>query len=240
MRLVSSGYGQRIRHEGFSYLKNVISLFLAYGTVAFFLLGGTLLHGEVLDDEVRLEIGAILDETIKIFNDTSLSANAKRALLERQLRENLDLSYMSADALGPQGKAFTKEEFTLFSHEFSKYILHFYLHRISTFEGDSFKVQNVKTVDGSRDVIVRALGGSRPSLFKVKGPRHAQVDFRIRQHGEGWRIIAIALDGMNVSRNFRGQFKGMLSQDDPLGLVEALRKKNAENDLANPFLKASE
>ena len=216
-----------------------MSVFLVYGTVVFFVLSGSILHGEVVDD-IKVKLEAFLDYTIKIFKDPLLSAEAKRALLEQELRENLDFGYMTAHTLGPQIKAFTKEEFALFSQEFSRHLIHLYLLRISHSEGDSFKVQNVKLVDDSSDVMVRSFGVLRHSPFE---PRHvrtrAQVDFRLRKRGDGWRIISISLDGVNVSRNFRHQFKRMLSKDEPMVLIEALRKRNTENDLKNPFLKKS-
>ncbi len=181
--------------------------------------------------EAEAFLSGILDETLKILKDEDLSGEDKRTLLADNINANLDLAYMSSRALGPSKEGFTKEQFAEFSHEFSRHLTHFYLRRMATFKGDKIEITGVDFNEKSGVVKLRTSGGVRHTMFQSRRSSHiANVDYHLRKKNVEWRIVAITIDGVNVSRNFRKQFKALLDKENPDALIEKLRMMNAENE----------
>ena len=186
--------------------------------------------------EAEVFLSGMLDETIKILKDEGASAEEKRALLVNNIHANLDLAYMSARALGSSIESFSKEQFAEFSQEFARHLTHFYLRRMATFKGDKIEITDAIFNKKSGVVKLRTLGGVRHTMFQSRRSSHiAQVDYHLREKNDEWRIVAITIDGVNVSRNFRKQFKALLDKENPDAIIAKLRMMNAENRERNPF-----
>ena len=181
--------------------------------------------------EAEAFLSSILDETLRILKDEGLSGADKQILLADNINANLDLATMSSRALGPSKESFTKEQFTEFSQEFSRHLTHFYLRRMATFKGDKIEITDVKFNEKSGVVKLRASGGVRHNMFQFRQSSHiAQVDYHLREKNAEWRIVSITIDGVNVSRNFRKQFKALLDKEPPDVLITKLRTMNTENE----------
>ena len=168
-----------------------------------------------------------------------LSATAKRAIVERQIRDRLALGRMAAQSLGSNIARFNLQEFADFSREFEKHLLFFYLERAATFEGGDVEITGTESDEETGIVVVKTLGGKRGSLlprYEGASKHRAEVDYHMLSNDEGnWQIIKIVIDGIDVDSNFRAQFDSVLSRKSPSAIIKQIRKTNAEKDKTNPF-----
>jgi phospholipid transport system substrate-binding protein len=54
------------------------------------------------------------------------------------------------------------------------------------------------------------------------------LDYRLRRRGGDWKVIDVVIEGVSLIGNFRSQFREVVSQKGPEGLLEQMRVKNAE------------
>jgi ABC-type transporter MlaC component len=173
-----------------------------------------------------------------ILADPQATADEKRALIERELDVWIDYPTMAAAALGPRAREFSAAEFASFANEFERFFQHFYISRISL-RTDAAR----EAVEASHDpqtgtVTVRAPGtASMGGLFSVRRVNPASVDalFRLRKRYGDWRIVGLAIGGVDVTRFFREQFESLLRIDTSEELITRLRDHNERLEAQNPL-----
>ena len=210
--------------------------------VAFtFIIGLSILNTTILADE-KDEASAFLNEEllqlVDVINSDILTPTAKRAMTERQIRAHLALGHMAIESLGAQAALFNLQEFADFSKEFEDHLLHFYLQRAATFVGESIDITDTSFNAETGEIIIRTQGGERGTLFKKKSSpssHRATVDYHLAKFEDRWQIVQIVIDGVNVTTNFRSQFKSVLQRKSPESIIAQLRKSNAEKEKKNPF-----
>lgn len=188
--------------------------------------------------EARSFIQNELDDVVETVNSDAFTSQAKRALIERQIRSHLALGHMATESLGNQAALFNLQEFADFSKEFEDHLLHFYLQRAATFAGDSIDITDTSYNGETGVVVIQTLGGERGTLFKKKSSpssHRAAVDYHLLKSEDRWQIVQIVIDGVNVTTNFRSQFKSVLQRKSPESIIAQLRKSNAEKEKKNPF-----
>jgi phospholipid transport system substrate-binding protein len=168
---------------------------------------------------VRL-ISDTVDEVIDVLNDSSLSPAARRVRIEKIAYARFDFDTMSKLVVARYWKRFTPEQRDEFIREFKAFLARTYGARI-----DQYNQQQVEIVGerpearGDVTVLTRIRGG------EFEG---AEVNYRLRQRDGVWRVIDVKVEGISLVLNYRDQFKSLLSRGGPEGLLEKLRKKNAE------------
>jgi phospholipid transport system substrate-binding protein len=55
-----------------------------------------------------------------------------------------------------------------------------------------------------------------------------ELDYRLRQRDGEWKVIDVVIEGVSLIANFRSQFREVVGQKGPDGLLEQMRAKNAE------------
>ena len=55
----------------------------------------------------------------------------------------------------------------------------------------------------------------------------AEVDYRLRQGDNGWKIDDVIIDNVSLVANFRSQFQDVISNGGFDALMKLLRQKNA-------------
>ena len=124
------------------------------------------------------ELNSILN-TVK---DTSLSPDAKRALVERHIRQDIALGHMAVESLGSRAATFNLQEFADYSEEFQQHLLNFYLLRAATFVGDEIDVILAVQDPDSDAIIVKTMGTEEAGLFRTRASsssHRAAVDYHL-------------------------------------------------------------
>jgi ABC-type transporter MlaC component len=191
--------------------------------------------------EARTAVGLLLQSVVGTAHDDALSPDARRALVERELEDHLDLNALTAAALGPLAAGFTPEQLVDFSREYQRHLLTFLLRHVAASDAKGPQLGEAALDPQTGVVTVRALGRSRPPLSagRVAAPREASRpvpwDFGLRQRRGRWQIVSLRINAVDVSQNFRAQLAAVLQRSDPDALITELRTRNLADEAANPF-----
>ncbi len=208
--------------------------FTVFASLCFLTLDGlTLLADD--KDEARDFMESTLNQLVEVVQSDLLTPDAKRAITERQIREHLALGNMAIESLGALAARFNLEEFADFSREFEYNLLYFYLDRAATYRGNGIEIIDTISISESSEYVVKTLGGERGSLFTRTAPERAKVDYHLRKIDDRWQITLIVINGVDVSANFRAQFKSVLERKSPSAIIRQLRQSNAKKEKTNPF-----
>lgn len=189
--------------------------------------------------EARAAIEPIFAEISATARDEQLSARQKRALIERELSIWIDFGRVGLSALGPHAESFTREQLAEYAQEFERFMLDNYVRRIVRYRENDVEIL-ASSWDEQRGIAtIRILGGASLAgtarvTRRAFKPR-AEVDYLLRRHRGEWRIAAVRIDGVDMGRFFGDQFQSVLAREGPDGLIDSLRRRNAEREGDNPF-----
>ncbi len=168
--------------------------------------------------------GELISETvaqvIAVLGDESLDRPQRRRRIEEIAYQRFDFATMSRGVVGRQWKRFSAEQQRELETEFRDFLANTYGERLERYEREKVEVVRERAEKpGVVTVHTRVVGGSFDG---------AKIDYRMRSTDAGWRIIDVKIEGVSIVLNYRDQFKSILGRKGPEGLLEALRKKNAE------------
>lgn len=187
---------------------------------------------------VLSRFGPVLASIDRILADPQASPPERRALIERELDAWIDYSTLAVAALGPRAEAFSAAELVAFANEFERFFQHFYVSRISLRTEAAREAVEASYDPQTGGVSVRVPGAaSMGGLFSLRRASPASVDavFRFRQRYGDWRIVGLAIGGVDVTRFFRQQFESLLRTDTPEQLITRLREHNQRLEAQNPL-----
>jgi len=192
-------------------------------------------------EEARQVVTTALERMEAVIGDPQATPAEKRALVEKEIRANLDFGYLTLAALGPMAEQFSREQITDFSHEYVRYLTYMLLQQSAGRKREPPEILDATLDEKTGHVTVRTMGSRGLLDFPQQFARHGSVperlkrDFVLRQRDGQWRIIGLSFNEVSVSRNFRAQFEAILKRSDPAELIRKLAEQNDKNEARNPF-----
>jgi ABC-type transporter MlaC component len=192
-------------------------------------------------EQARASVTSLFTSLATTAQDAAIPPDQKRALLERELQDHLDLHTLSSAAVGPLAERFSPEQLVDFSREYERYLVGFFLKQVAGSDGKGPQVSEARLDEKSGAVLVRALGRERHPLTpgRVAAPREAARpipwDLALRQRRGRWQIVSVRINGVDVSQNFRAQLRAVLDRSDPDAVITELRNRNLADEAQNPF-----
>lgn len=169
-----------------------------------------------------------LEEVIKILKDPRYQDDsqkgAQREELFRITRRIFDFTEMSKRTLARNWKKFTPQQRKSFTRAFSQLLENTYINKIQ----GGFQDEEVVFLE-QRDL------SQTKALVKTKIVRKSTeipVDYRMIYRKQNWRAYDIIVEGISLVKNYRTQFKDILTKETPDQLIERLEKKVTELEAA--------
>jgi phospholipid transport system substrate-binding protein len=168
-------------------------------------------------------VSATMDEAIAILNDKKLSREDRLSRLEDIARRRFDFVAMSRLVVASHWKRFSPEQQRELVGEFEAFLARTYGERIDRYTNEKVEVVGEQAQGRYVKVLTKIVGGEYGG---------AEVNYRLLEAGGAWRVVDVEVEGISLVLNYRDQFKAVLARGGPEGLLEALRKKNAEGAVA--------
>jgi len=185
-----------------------------------FLLGGTAapLFAAPADD-ARATMQRTVDDVLVILGDGSLPTQAKRDRIQTIAYDRFDFVTMSKLVLKRDWKRFTPAQRDEFVTEFKEHLSARYGENLGRYENEKVEVTRHQS-ETNGDVTVETV---------IRGGRFdgTPVDYRLRR-GSDWRVIDVVIENVSLVSSFRKQFADVLERSGPTGVLERLKKRNAE------------
>jgi phospholipid transport system substrate-binding protein len=169
----------------------------------------------------RALIERTVDGVLKILNDAALDTAARRAQLEELAWDRFDFTTMSRAVVAKYWRRFSDEQKQTFISEFKSFLARTYGNRIGRYTSETVDIVGERiTSRGNVLVLTRIVGGEYGG---------AEIEYMLNHREERWRVIDVKVEGISLVLNYRDQFRSILSNGGPEKLIDALKRKNAEN-----------
>jgi len=146
-----------------------------------------------------------------------LSRDAKLAEVRKVINEVFDYQELSRRTLGRDWKKFKPEQQTEFVDLFSKLLENVYADRILAYTHEKIEFgKETELKKGRMEVESYII-----TLDKTKVPLFYRMSNRTGQ----WRVYDVVIEGVSMIKNYRGQFRQILSKKKPEDLLQTLREK---------------
>ena len=146
-----------------------------------------------------------------------LPKDAKLAEIRGVINEIFDYKQLSRRTLGREWKKFKPEQQTEFVDLFSQLLENVYADRILAYTHEKIEFgKETQLKKGRMEVesYIITLDNTKVPLF-----------YRMSNKSGQWLVYDIVIEGVSMIKNYRGQFRQILSKKKPEDLLQTLRKK---------------
>jgi phospholipid transport system substrate-binding protein len=148
------------------------------------------------------------------------SHDAKLADIRKIINEIFDYQELSERTLGRDWKKFKPEQQTEFVDLFSKLLENVYADRILAYTSE--KIEYGKVTELRKDQ------AEVESYIITTDNKKVPLFYRLIQKDGNWRVYDVVIEGVSMIKNYRGQFREMLTNKTPEDLLQILREKVKE------------
>lgn len=181
----------------------------------------------VLAAEPADALKAPMDEALALLRDPQYKVDdPEKKAIQREKFWSLvapvfDFDEVSKRTLARNWADFSDAQQAEFAQVFSELLGNIYVDRIQGGYSD-------ETIEFGDQI----LHDSRPlavvKTYIVSARNRIPVDYSLIQKGDTWRVYDVKVEGVSLVKNYRSQFKEILSKESPDELIERLKQKVAE------------
>ena len=200
---------------------NFSQIFQILAWVVFSLLCVSLAWGEGAPTEaVRETINQVFSVLSNEDLKDSSRAEERREKLEAIIGKRFDYEEMAKRTLAAKWKKLTAQQQQEFVGLFQQFLSKSYAGNIDGYSGE--QVEYLKE---------RLKGDFAEVQTKVVSPKvQIPLDYRLLKKNEKWGVYDVIIDGVSLTKNYRGQFSRIIKSSSFDGLLDKLRSKT---DLAS-------
>ncbi|MCB2183083.1 MAG: ABC transporter substrate-binding protein [Desulfobulbaceae bacterium] len=145
----------------------------------------------------------------------------RRGSIRKIIDANFDSVEMSMRALGKNWKDLSEEKRQEFIKLFYWRLYTFYILKVETYSNE--KVHYIREkISGQKAAVLTRVSGQKYPEF--------DIEYRMRQSGETWKIYDVVIEGVSLVANYRSQFDSFLSKKTFDELLSGLRDKAPDSD----------
>jgi phospholipid transport system substrate-binding protein len=169
------------------------------------------------------QLKAAVDQVIKILEDPSLKASgkgeARREAIRRTTDGLFDWEETARQSLGPHWRQRTDVERRQFVALFRELLERTYLSKIELYSGEKITYGG-DSVDGDMATV--------RTVMLTKKQQEVPIDYRMIRRGNRWLVYDVAVEGVSLVSNYRGQFNDIIRTASYPALVRKMEAKIAE------------
>ena len=180
-------------------------------------------------DEPVDALKAPMDEALALLRDPKYKLDdPQQKALQREKFWTLvspvfDFNELSKRTLARNWKKFNDAQQAEFARVFSDLLGNIYVDRIQGGYSD-------ETIEFGDQVLHDSRPLARVATFIVSSRRRIPVDYSLIQKDGAWRVYDVKVEGVSLVKNYRSQFKEILSKETPDQLIERLKQKVIEQE----------
>lgn len=163
------------------------------------------------------------DEVLTIVkSDKDIQSGDQKKIF--QLAEEKILPYFNFDrvsrmVLGKYWREASKEQQAAFQREFRSLLLRTYASALSKYQNQTIEFKPLRMRPDDTTVTVQ-------TEIIQPGGQPIGVDYALEKSGDSWKVYDIAIEGVSLVTNYRGQFGNEIRQSGIDGLIKKLSEKN--------------
>ena len=167
-----------------------------------------------------------IDETIKILVDQQYAEPTRKKLQQQKLwevtRKIFDFEEFSRRVLASYWKNFTPRQCKEFVAVFGEFLGKFYLRKLQEkYSDESVIYLRQEMIDESK---------ARVEIKVLWRDLEVPVEIRMKKRRGSWKAYDLHVLGVSAVKNYRAQFKMLLSNESPQQVIDKLKLKIAQLD----------
>jgi phospholipid transport system substrate-binding protein len=160
-----------------------------------------------------------IDQVLSVLGDEALKDSARRTerreKLEAIIRQRFDYEEMAKRTLGAEWKKISTEKQEEFVELFQQFLTQAYAGNVDGYSGE--QVEYLKE---------RLKGDFAEVQTKVVSPKvQIPLDYRLLKKHDKWGVYDVIIDGVSLTKNYRGQFSRIIKSSSFETLLDKLRSK---------------
>ena len=179
-------------------------------------------YSYAIDENVAVVyIENVGQQAINILKTPIEDLQTRELLFEKMLNNHFDKKLIHRAVLGKASKGASESELIRFGKAFDKHIVKVYASQLGVYSNQLFIIDKAFK-KGKKDTIVS-------SHIEHETAPPLRIDWRLRDRGEGTKIIDIAIEGVSLLATKRADFGSSIKKGGLHSLIIDLETKNAEN-----------
>lgn len=160
-----------------------------------------------------------IDQVISVLEDKALKDPARSAERREKLQviigQRFDYEEMAKRTLAAKWKKISADERKEFVELFQQFLTRSYVGNVDGYSGEQVEFLKERLKGKFAEVQTKVVSP------KVKIP----LDYRLLKKNERWGVYDVVIDGVSLTKNYRGQFSRIIKSSSFDGLLEKLRSK---------------
>ena len=197
-----------------------LKLFLL--SLVFCLAAAVCAHAADMTARQTAEAGA--DRILALLNDPAFKDPATkpaiRQKVEAEVLQLFDFDEFSTRTVGPTWRKFTPEQKKAFKAAFTDLLRNTYIDTLDEYDGQKVRFTGEVVANNGKRVEVQM-------EFLTSKQAHP-VAFRMLEKKGRWVVYDVLIEGISMIKNYRDQFRDILSKGDPQTLIERVKAKALE------------
>jgi len=149
-----------------------------------------------------------------------LSRDDKLAEIRKIINEIFDYKELSRRTLGREWRKFKPQQQTEFIDLFSQLLENVYADRILAYTHEK--------IEYGRETELKKGRVEVESYIITMDNKKVPLFYRLTNKSGQWRVYDVVIEGVSMIKNYRGQFRQILSKKKPEDLLQTLREKVKE------------
>ena len=179
-------------------------------------------YSYAIDKNVAVKyIENVGQQAINILKTPIEDLQTRELLFEKMLNNHFDKKLIHRAVLGKASKGASESELIRFGKAFDKHIVKVYASQLGVYSNQLFIIDKAFK-KGKKDTIVS-------SHIEHETAPPLRIDWRLRDRGNGIKIIDIAIEGVSLLATKRADFGASIKKGGLHSLIIDLETKNAEN-----------
>ena len=179
-------------------------------------------YSYAIDESMAVKyIEGVGQQAINILKTPIADLQTREFLFARMLNNNFDKKLIHRAVLGKASKGASPEQLVRFGKAFDKHIVKVYASQLGVYSNQLFIIDKAFN-KGKKDTIVS-------SHIEHETAPPLRIDWRLRDRGNGIKIIDIAIEGVSLLATKRADFGASIKKGGLHSLIIDLETKNAEN-----------
>ena len=145
---------------------------------------------------------------------------AQVAEVRKVINEVFDYNELSRRTLGREWKKFSPEQQTEFIDLFQQVLENVYADRILAYTHEKIEFGKETELKKGRVEV--------ESYIITTDNKKVPIFYRMSDKSGQWRVYDVVIEGISMVKNYRGQFRQILSNKKPEDLLQTLREKAKE------------
>ena len=176
------------------------------------------LQGYAATPKETVETG--VNNVIKTLGDPDFKAKSKDeqiATIGAEIDKIFDFKELSRRTLGKQWRKMSAEQQTEFVQLFRELLQGVYADRLLAYSDQKVLFE--------KEIMLKKGRAEVQSYLQTSDGKKIPLFYRLTDKSGSWKVYDIIIEGVSMVKNYRTQFRKIISKDSPDKLLEILRKK---------------